>query len=134
MNMQLKSTRQIVSKHQRHTTTVQLSNLVAMEDPFSVLSEVTKIISALDPGFDTQILEKVFRDIVKLFSGGYPGYRKCNTLYHDLKHTTDTLLAMARLIHGAHIGGLSLQKCDLLVQLIYEIFIIRLRGRAFRLF
>jgi len=74
--MQLKSTRQTVSRHQRQTT-VQLSNLVAMEDPFSVLSEVIKTVSFLDPGFDTNILENVFQDIVKLFSGRYPGYRKC---------------------------------------------------------
>jgi hypothetical protein len=115
--MQPKSTRQTVSKHQHHTT-AQLSNLVAMEDPFSVLSEVIEIVSTLDSGFDTKILDKIFRDIVKLFSGQYPGYRKCNTRYHDLKHTTDTLLAMARLIHGAHTGGLSLQKWDITLGLI----------------
>ena len=117
IHMQLKSTRQTVSNHQRQTT-VQLSNLVAMEDPFSVLSEVIKTVSFLDPGFDTNILENVFQDIDRLFSGRYPGYRKCNTLYHDLKHTTDTLLAMARLIHGAHTGGFALRKGDITLGLV----------------
>lgn len=91
---------------------IQLSNLVALEDPASVFTEIKHIGFTLDPGFDVEVIENVFHDIVRLFSGKYPGYRKCTTRYHDLKHTTDTLLAMARLIHGAHAGGIALQKRD----------------------
>jgi hypothetical protein len=115
--MQPKPARQTVSNHQPHDT-IKLSNLVAMEDPFSVLSEVKKIVSTLDSDIDVRILENVFQDIVRLFSGKIPGYRKCNTRYHDLKHTTDTLLAMARLVHGAHTGGIYLQKRDITLGLI----------------
>ena len=89
-----------------------------MDDPFSVLSEVKKIVFSLQSGVDANTLEKVFRDIVTLFSGQYPGYRKCNTRYHDLKHTTDALLAMARMIHGAQAGGITLQKRDITLGLI----------------
>jgi len=79
----------------------QMACLVNMEDPQSVLEEVKAIVSVMMPDFDFEPLNRAFRDVVSLFHGQYPGYRKCNTEYHDLKHTTDALLAMTRLLHGA---------------------------------
>ena len=93
--------------------TVHLSNLVAMGNPTSVLAEVNNIVHAMNPACDFASVEKAFRDIVMLYAGTYPGYRKCNTRYHDLNHTTDTFLAMARLMHGAHTHGIYLQKRDI---------------------
>jgi hypothetical protein len=89
---------------------IQLSRLVNMEDPQSVLDEVRAIIAMIFSDFDFDTVHRVFKDIVRLFRGKYPGYRKCSTQYHDLKHTTDTFLAMARLTHGALIGGERLSK------------------------
>ena len=77
-----------------------LSNLVDMENPQRVLYEVRIIISTLFPEFDFKGFNQVFFDIIRLFRGEFYGYQKCNTEYHDLKHITDTLLAMTRLIHG----------------------------------
>ncbi len=84
---------------------IQLSRMVNMEDPQSVFDEVRAIALMIFPEFDFKTVHLVFKDIVRLFHGEYPGYRKCNTEYHDLKHTTDTFLAMARLMHGAFVGG-----------------------------
>jgi hypothetical protein len=78
----------------------QLSNLVDLENPEKVFDEVKIIISMEIPDFDFQQLTQVFYDVVRLFQGNFPGYRNCNTNYHDLRHTTDTLLATTRLIHG----------------------------------
>jgi len=89
-------------------TELQLSVLVNMEDPKSVLDEVKTIVLLMFKEFDFDQVDKVFRDIVRLFNGEYPGYRKCSTEYHDLKHTTDAFLAMARLMHGAAAEGRSL--------------------------
>jgi len=83
---------------------IQFSNLIDMEDPYSVLNEVKEIVSLMSPGLDFRPVEQVFEDVLKLFRGEFAGYRKCNTEYHDLKHTTDTFLAFARLIHGAFIN------------------------------
>lgn len=41
-----------------------------------------------------------FHDFQRLFSGGYPGYHGCDTTYHDVQHTLDMTLAVARLIAG----------------------------------
>ncbi|MFH1761261.1 MAG: hypothetical protein ABIA63_09195, partial [bacterium] len=70
-----------------------------------VLDEVKTILFLQFPKFNFSKVNNVFRDIVKLFRGEYPGYRRCNTEYHDLQHTTDSLLAITRLIHGAVIAG-----------------------------
>lgn len=75
-----------------------------MEDPQSVLEEVKAVVSMMMPDFNFKPVNHAFRDVVRLFHGQYPGYRKCNTEYHDLKHTTDALLAMTRLIHGAAVN------------------------------
>ena len=55
--------------------------------------------------FDFELLDRVFTDIVKLFKGKYFGYQECLTGYHDIKHTTDAMLAAVRLIHGASLQG-----------------------------
>jgi len=83
----------------------QISALVNMESPQDVLDEAKKIILMMHPQFDAAPLDRLFFDVVRLFQGEYPGYRACDTQYHDLKHTTDTFLAMARIVHGAAIAG-----------------------------
>jgi len=89
-----------------------------MEDPQSVLGEVRTIVFMMFPEFDFDTVDRVFKDIVRLFRGEYPGYRKCTTQYHDLKHATDTFLAMARLTHGASVSGESLTRKDVNLGLI----------------
>jgi hypothetical protein len=84
---------------------IQIEDLVNVDDPFAVLDEVKIIMGMIFQECDFRPLEGPFKDTLRLFRGDYPGYRKCNTHYHDLKHTTDTLLAMAGLIHGAIICG-----------------------------
>ena len=74
-----------------------------MENPEDVLDEVKKIVLMIFPRFDFESIGLAFNDVLRLFQGQYPGYRACDTAYHDLKHTTDTFLAMARIIHGAAI-------------------------------
>jgi hypothetical protein len=84
---------------------IQLPDIVNMEDPESVFSEVRQIALMISPQFTYELVDKIFNDIVRLFHGEYPAYRRCTTEYHDLKHTTDTLLAVARLMHGAFVCG-----------------------------
>jgi hypothetical protein len=83
----------------------QLSKLVEMQNPQKVLDEVKTIIFMVFSRFDFEPVNRLFKDVVKLFNGEYPGYRACSTHYHDLKHTTDAMLATTRLIHGAILHG-----------------------------
>ncbi|MGD2271834.1 MAG: hypothetical protein PVI06_15640 [Desulfobacterales bacterium] len=83
----------------------QISKLVDMDDPQKVYDEVKNIASLMFADFDFELTNHVFNDIVKLFRGKYFGYQECLTGYHDLKHTTDAMLATVRLIHGAALQG-----------------------------
>ena len=74
------------------------------------MAEIKKIILLIFRKFDFNQFEQVFSDILKLFSGNYPGYRRCNTFYHDLNHTMDCLLVTAKLIHGAFLNGIVFEK------------------------
>jgi len=69
-------------------------------DPVAVKREVERIFLGLYSESSTRPLGQAFADVTRLFNGGYPGYRACDTAYHDIQHTLDVTLAMARLIDG----------------------------------
>jgi len=97
---------------------LKLEDLVDMDNPRAVFTEVYRIVSLIHPGLDLAPLKTAHEQIVHLFCGEFSGYRECNIFYHDLKHTTDCLLAMARLLHGAFLRGLSISPNNLLLGLI----------------
>jgi len=84
---------------------IQLYNLIPMDSPQDVLDEVIVILDLISPDFDTAPVTYAFNMAVNLYKGKYPGYRACNTEYHDLHHTINTFLAKVRLIHGAVLDG-----------------------------
>jgi len=77
-----------------------VSNRVNVESAAAVRDEIAAIFAARYPGADLAPLTRVFADIDALFAGRFPGYLRCDTLYHDLRHTLDMTLAAARLIEG----------------------------------
>ncbi len=97
---------------------VQLATLVDGEDPRAAVSEAERILRFW---FDEAVwspIGAVAADIVDLFAGRFPGYRACDTDYHDIRHTMAVLLAAARIADGLFIErspyGASLAR-DLLV-------------------
>ena len=50
--------------------------------------------------FEFDKLWLAFYDFERLFTGRYPGYLGCDTTYHDMQHTLDMTLALARLVAG----------------------------------
>ena len=77
-----------------------VSNRVDVEDPSRVRDAVLALFAARYPGADLAPLARGFDDVAALFEGSFPGYLACDTLYHDVRHTLDMSLAMARLIDG----------------------------------
>jgi hypothetical protein len=77
-----------------------VTNRVNVEDPAAVRDAIARLFAARYPGSDFVVLERAFADLEALFEGRFPGYLACDTLYHDLRHTLDMTLAMARLIDG----------------------------------
>lgn len=86
-----------------HTT--KLSDLVRTDSPEAVLEEVELVLGRSIPEFNHDPVREAFKASRSLYAGTYPGYRACNTDYHDFQHITDTFLAMARLVHGAILHG-----------------------------
>lgn len=95
-----------------------LTDLIKMDFPQSVYDEVRELVSLVYTDYDFTWLNTVFKDVVNLYNGNYPGYRQCTTPYHDLKHMTDGLLALASLIHGAHTAGVSFRERHVTLALI----------------
>jgi len=77
-----------------------VTNRVNVEDPVRVRDAILAIYAARYPGIELAPLERAFADFKALFEGSYPGYLACDTLYHDMRHTLDMTLALARLIDG----------------------------------
>ena len=80
---------------------MQLSKLVSLDSPQAILEEVLAIVDLIAPGFDTTPLTATFSKACSLYEGTFPGYRACNTEYHDFNHVCGVFLATARLLHGA---------------------------------
>jgi hypothetical protein len=84
----------------------QLSKLVDPADKDAVRKAVFNTLGMT--GFSESGLaefRKIYDDISDLYSGKYPGYRACDTEYHDFRHTTDVLLATVRLVDGVKLSG-----------------------------
>jgi hypothetical protein len=76
------------------TNTVQVSSAQA------VAEAVHDIFTRLYPSASWHPLRRAFEDFDDLFRGRMPGYLGCDTVYHDIQHTLDGVLALARLIAG----------------------------------
>ena len=100
----------------------QFATLIRMDSPEAVKEEVQIILKLTSPDFDTNPIALAFNTTVNLFNGNYPGYRACNTEYHDLRHTTDAFLSMARLIHGAVLDGENFSDRHIILGLIAALF------------
>lgn len=98
--------------------TITCAERISLENPTEVKAEIKKIILLIFKEFDFSQFEMTFNDILTLFHGNYPGYRRCNTAYHDLNHTMDCLLVTAKLINGAFLNGVLFDKKEVSLGLI----------------
>jgi hypothetical protein len=77
-----------------------VTNTVQVSDPVSVRNAVHELFADTFPGMSFDKLWLAFYDFERLFTGRYPGYQGCDTTYHDMQHTLDMTLALARLVSG----------------------------------
>ncbi len=77
-----------------------VTNQVNTTDPAAVNGEVNRIFLELYPKASLHLINRCFRDLTRLQTGEYPGYHACETGYHNLQHSLDVTLAMARLMDG----------------------------------
>jgi hypothetical protein len=77
-----------------------VTNTVQVSDPAAVRNAVHALFAETFPGMSFDKLWLAFYDFERLFTGRYPGYKGCDTTYHDMQHTLDMTLALARLVAG----------------------------------
>jgi hypothetical protein len=47
-----------------------------------------------------ETIRRAFGDILDLFAGRWPGFQPCDTPYHDVEHTMQTVVPMAQIMAG----------------------------------
>lgn len=77
-----------------------VTNTVRTTDPRDVENEIGSIFRLLYPRQEDRVIRQAIGDASRLFRGEYPGYAACDTAYHDLQHTLEVCLAMARIMAG----------------------------------
>ena len=73
---------------------------VDTKDIQAVEREVQKIFQALYPNGDAYFVSRAFGWAHECFTGKYPGYLPIDARYHDLEHTLQGTLCLARIFHG----------------------------------
>jgi hypothetical protein len=89
--------------------------------PNNIFEEIKKVTLLINPRLNFELIAGVYHDIEKLFEGEYVGYLKCDTDYHNLQHTRECVLAMARLIHSISLNGYHFSDNDINLGLISAI-------------
>lgn len=84
----------------RRRNDYDVTNTVQTTDPADVEAEIGRIFHLLYPRGEDLRIRQAVGDAARLFRGQYPGYAACDTAYHDLQHTLDVCLAMARIMAG----------------------------------
>lgn len=103
------------------TNSKDISTLLAIGSSEEVLNEVLEIVRLISSDFNTEPVRNVFDVVERLYNGDFPGYRACNTGYHDFRHAIETFLAMSRLMHGAVLDNESISERQIITALIAAI-------------
>jgi hypothetical protein len=77
-----------------------ITNRIQTTDPLAVEAEISRLFRVNYPSVECAAMTRAFKDAAALYVGDYPGYRACDTTYHNLQHVMDVTLAMARLMDG----------------------------------
>jgi hypothetical protein len=103
--------------HMRAFDKQRLSTLIDMDSPEAIHKEVLHTINLIRPQFDAEPVNRILLFTVDLYKGQHEEYKACNTDYHNLRHITDTYLAMARLLHGAHLSNKNFSEREIVLGL-----------------
>ncbi|MGC3981708.1 MAG: HD domain-containing protein [Steroidobacteraceae bacterium] len=74
-----------------------VTNTIQVSSPDAVRRAVRELYAQTWPYFSFTRLDTAFADFERLYKGQYPGYLGCDTVYHDMQHSLDCTLALARL-------------------------------------
>jgi len=105
-------------------------------EPSQVEAEVQEAYLAMFPQGDREYIPMIFQWVVGWFAGRYMDYQPIDAHYHDLEHTMQGVLCMARLLRGREARGhepqLTQRMCELglLAILMHDTGYLKHRGDA----
>src|SRR4030042_947106 len=79
-----------------------MSRAIDTRDAAAVEDEVHSIYATLFPGTARDFVRQAFGWAARCFAGGHPDYLPIDARYHDLEHTMQGALCLARLMRGLH--------------------------------
>jgi predicted metal-dependent HD superfamily phosphohydrolase len=82
----------------------EMSPPVVTKDPTAVEVEVQSVYLTLFPGGNRLFVAQAFGWVIDCFTGKYADYQAVDARYHDLEHTMQGTLCMARLLKGRHLA------------------------------
>jgi hypothetical protein len=89
-----------ISVHAHRRSDYDVTNSVQVSSPTAVCKAVRELFQSAWPEESFDLVARAFADFHKLYSGQMPGYHGVDTVYHDMQHSLDMTLAMARLLAG----------------------------------
>ena len=91
-----------------------MSGAAPKKDPVAVEKEVQAVYMAMFPQGDPRFVPTALVWIKDCFAGRYKDHQASDARYHDLEHTLQGTLCMARLLHGRHLtDAISVSTTDL---------------------
>lgn len=90
---------------------------VATRDTKAVEAEVHSSYLAMFPDGDPLFVSRAFGWTIDSFLGKYANYQAIDARYHDLEHSMQGTLCMARLVHGYHKAAAQPQLTERMVKL-----------------
>jgi hypothetical protein len=85
---------------QERRSDFDVTNTVRVSSVNHTCGAVRKLFESLYPSASSDTLWIAFHDFHQLFTGKHPEYHAVDTSFHDIQHTLDMTLALARLIAG----------------------------------
>lgn len=77
-----------------------VTNSINVSSPHSVRRAVGELFNALYPASSFDAVWLAFHDFERMYGGSDPDYHGIDTSYHDMQHSLDMTLALARLVSG----------------------------------
>jgi len=73
--------------------------------PTAVCAYAQSIFAGLGWSESSQLVDKLFSDVTRMFAGQYPGYRGIDMSYHDFEHTLQATVCLLSIIKGRQQSG-----------------------------
>ena len=89
-----------MSDFKKRRSDYDVTNRVRVSDPDDVAGAVQAIFAELYPSNTLKPLRTAFADFGRMYRGEDPRFHGCETTYHDMQHSLDVTLSLARHIDG----------------------------------